>query len=136
MDADQPSDKPDQVRTYRCSVVIERLNGAGFEAYKDSVKRASDKFLGLDTLSRGPHRRWTDDEIDQLILAYRLRHHCDIGWPRIAEMFHDDTPLEEHVQREMAATQDEIDDLWRRRRGFESLSRDLARDAETETTAA
>ena len=116
---------PREVPAFRVASIVAALSDEGIEAHRDAVVRASDKFLHVASRQGRGHRQWSADEIDQLVVAFRLRHETGLHWPRISEMFADTRPLDDLLASEIDDLRNELGELTARLATSERLLRDI-----------
>lgn len=124
--ASAKSETPRALPAFRVGSIVAALADEGIDAHRDAVVRASDKFLHVATRpGRRGHRQWSAEEIDQLVVAFRLRHETGLLWPRIAEMFADGRPLDDLLADELDSIRTELVELEERLVASEQLLRDI-----------
>lgn len=107
---DKTSRQPEE--GYRMATVLKRLSDAGIKGHRDAVVRASDKFLHISTRpSPSSNRFWTDAEIDQLILAFRLQRNAELQWPKIAEILSNPNTTVERLDEHIATLNTKVEKL-------------------------
>ena len=110
----------------RVSDILTALATEGIDVHRDAVVRASDKFLHVASrASERSHRQWSVDEVDLLVTAFRLRHDTGLTWPRIAEMFSGQRPLDVRLHDKIDSLRSDLENIIARVKATEDLLRDV-----------
>ena len=60
------------------SAVVDTLASRNITASRDRVARMADRLFGRPARDVGRHRRYSDDEVDLLVAAFRLQDECGL----------------------------------------------------------
>ena len=114
---------------YRVAAVIAALEEVGICVARETVNRVSDSVLQLDTRNTGMFdRRWTKDQIDQLVTAFRLREANGLTWEGVATTLRSTPPLAQQADQEMEEIRAQFQQLAQRARDLADLAGLIAED--------